>query len=182
MPRKTLESLAILPRLHDDNIPKPSSSKEAREWLNHAASHLRNFINAGPHLQFVGYALLQYLGETDKKKEDPEALCAALGLIQPSPKRRKGQPKISLETTVEIITMLSKGDSAKKIAESLNMPVSRVERQRAKMKKLLGIRQHGAKPDRFSLEDMQTYRASLSQKDLVAMLSATITLKELDSD
>jgi hypothetical protein len=182
MPRKTLESLAILPRLDDEDIPKPSSSKEAREWLTHAASHLRDFLNAGPHLQFVGYALLQYLGEANKKKEDPVALCKALGLIQPPPKRRKGQPKISLETTVKIITMFSNGDSPEKIAESLNMPVSRVERQRAEMNKLLGIRQHGAKPDSFSIEDMQTYRDSLSPKEFVAMLSATITLKDLLSD
>lgn len=181
--KRTLDDLAILPRLRDDSIPKPASSEEAREWLTRAAGHLRDFPNAGPSFQFVGYALLRYLSETEnKKKEDPEALCLALGLIQPSRKRKKGQPKISLETTVKITEMLSNGDPVEKIAESLKIPVSRVTRQRTEMNKLRGVRQHGAEPDVFSLEQMQIYRDSLSREEFIAMLSATITLKDLLSD
>ncbi len=63
MPRKkpTLDRLALFSKIPENKLKRPSSPEEARQWLERAALHLTTFHNAGPSLQFVGCALLQYL-------------------------------------------------------------------------------------------------------------------------
>jgi hypothetical protein len=75
--------------------------------------------------------------------------------------------------------MLCAGHSAKQISKALDVKESRVTRVRTNINRLLGLRQHGAKPDGFSLEDARNYAASLPQKELIAMLSATISAQDI---
>jgi hypothetical protein len=57
-----------------------------------------------------------------------------------------------------------------------------VTRTITKINKVLGIRQHGAKPDGWSIEDARKYAAKLPHDDLIALLSATITAKDILSE
>ena len=178
MPRKkpTLDALAVFPKLPQHKLKAPSSPREAREWLQRVALHLLSWPNTGNSFQFVGSALVEYLKSEDGGEE---SLCNALGLTQPPHTVKRGHPKLPIETTVSIIEMLHAGQSPSTISKALDVSKSRVILVRTKINKLLGLRQHGARPDAFSLEDARNYAASLPQKELIAMLSATISAKDI---
>ena len=95
------------------------------------------------------------------------------------PKKSVGQPKTPLETTVSIIEMLFNGQSVKDTSKTLDVKESRVRRERTRIHGLLGIRQHGAKPDRFSIEDARARVAQMPHNELIAMFAATITAKDI---
>jgi hypothetical protein len=174
--KRSPESLALLLKIPEEKLNGPSSPEVARQWLQRVALHLLRLPNSGNSFQFVGSALLQYL----KSEDGGEArLCNALGLTQSLHTVKRGRPKSSIKTTVSIIEMLHAGQSPATISKALDVPKSRVTLVGTKINKLLGLRQHGARPDGFSLEDARKYAASLPVKELIAMLSATISAKDI---
>jgi hypothetical protein len=59
---------------------RPTSPKEAKEFLRDVADHLSNLPRARPRYRFVAYAIKRYL--RDSKARD---LCNELGLTPPPP-------------------------------------------------------------------------------------------------
>ena len=125
-------------------LERPSDPKQAKEWLRRVADHLSTFANAGYPFHFVASAIDAYLADP-KNRDLYEELC----LIQPRPKRGRGQPKISFETEVEIIRKHYEGHSKREISKALNVVPSRITRTITKLNKVLGIRLHGPSPIAF---------------------------------
>jgi len=166
-----LKELSLLPATRKK---RPSDPEEAKQWLRDVADHLSRLPYAGPRFRFVASAIETYLADT-KNHNLLEELC-----LIPSPRAKtKGQPKFSIDTTASVIEMLCAGQSVKRISTALDVKESRVKLVRGNINRLLGVRQHGAKPDGISIEDARKYAASLPQKELIAMLSATISAQDI---
>ena len=63
MPRKkpTLDRLALFSKIPENKLKRPSPLRGETMARTCGAAFLTTFHNAGPSLQFVGCALLQYL-------------------------------------------------------------------------------------------------------------------------
>ena len=72
-----------------------------------------------------------------------------------------------------------KETDAKQISTLLNKRVSTVRRIRADLNKVLGKRQHGAKPDDASLEDTDERAAKIPPGRLKLLRAAAIMLEDI---
>jgi hypothetical protein len=168
----------VRPQLHSGKINKPSSLEEAKHWLDDSARFLYRRPYA-PHSHRFAALTLYALSRTDEgKRFFHTALTQTVGKLG----RKKGRPARSDETFMAIADLLIQGTEAKQIAKSQNIPASTVEKIRADLNKVLGKRQHGAKPDATSQEDTDARAAKIPPGRLTLLRVTAIPAEDILSD
>lgn len=163
-------------RLLKDTLPRPANHEEAREWLRELAEFISADPNASRRFRFIVMAIKKFI-----RKGDAGNLHEELRLIpsQHATKRRRGQPKIDIDTEALIVEHFSNGCSKEEICKRLGVKGSRVIRTITKINKLRGIRKHGAQPDGFSREDARKFSTQMPLEHQIKLRAATITLKDV---
>lgn len=157
-------------------IYEPSTPDEARELLGDVAAHFEAEKCARPRYRFFAEAIRRFLSGGTPTLE------AALGLTPLPESSKRGRPSLSDETAELIIELLNAKQRPSQIAAALGVKVSSVLRVRASRNKAFQIRQHEAKPDKFSAEDAATYAAGLPKTRRIAFMRAMISAKDLLSE
>jgi hypothetical protein len=171
MVQKKKASSKSLKGLPKQKVKEPSSSQEAKEWLQAAADYLSQVPNSSHALQFVAHGINKFL-------KDNVPLSQALGK-KLSKDSKLGRPMVDSEKITAMTKMLLEGVSVSEIAKAQSVSKSTVEKLRAEVNALRGQRQHGAKPDESSWDDFDERAAKIPKNRLQAILQEIITADDI---